>query len=145
MIYLDMDGTIADTYSIDGWLDRMLAHDASVFLDAKPANKSKVMELITFLDDDVTILTMLPECTLSGKAKEAYFSQVKKAKADWLAKHFPEFTKIEFVEYQQSKSTYWKEGDVLIDDSSSQIKEWPGLAIKADWALPLDTYLSRKK
>lgn len=145
MIYLDMDGTIADTYSIEGWLDRILAHDASVFLDAKPADKDKVMKLIEFLDDDVTILTMLPECTLTGKEREAYFDKVKKAKVDWLSKYFPEFTKIEFVDYQQAKSTYWKEGDVLIDDSSSQIKSWPGLAIKTDWALPLDTYLSRNK
>lgn len=144
MIYLDMDGTIADTYSIDGWLDRILAHDASVFLDAKPADKSKVMELLEVLDDDVTILTMLPECALKGKAREDYFKEVKDSKKTWLKMHFPEFTKIKFIDYQKSKSKYWQEGDVLIDDSSSQIKDWPGMAIKTNWALPLDTYLKNK-
>lgn len=139
-IYLDMDGTIANTYEVDNWRPRLLAHDASVFMDAEPADKEKVMELIELLGGNVVVLTMLPEHTLSGSELDAYYDEVKQTKIAWLAKHFPEFDKIEFVDFEETKSSYWEPGDVLIDDSSSQLRDWPGMAIKTDWALPLEEY-----
>ena len=35
-IYFDMDGTIADLYAVDGWLDMLKAYDPTPYEIAKP-------------------------------------------------------------------------------------------------------------
>ena len=35
-ICFDMDGTIADLYGVDGWLDKLIASDSSPYTMAKP-------------------------------------------------------------------------------------------------------------
>ena len=35
-IWLDMDGTIADLYAVDNWLDMLRAYDATPYVKAKP-------------------------------------------------------------------------------------------------------------
>lgn len=42
-IYFDMDGTIADLYGVDGWLDKLRAFDATPYRDAKPLIKLNVL------------------------------------------------------------------------------------------------------
>ena len=35
-IYFDMDGTIADLYGVDGWLDMLINEDATPYIKANP-------------------------------------------------------------------------------------------------------------
>ena len=35
MICFDMDGTIADLYGVDGWLEKLRAYDATPYLTAE--------------------------------------------------------------------------------------------------------------
>ena len=35
-IYFDMDGTIADLYGVEGWLDYLTTEDAFPYANAKP-------------------------------------------------------------------------------------------------------------
>ena len=35
-IWLDMDGTIADLYAVEGWLDMLRAYDPTPYAKAKP-------------------------------------------------------------------------------------------------------------
>ena len=42
-IVLDMDGTIASLYSVDGWLDYLIAEDATPYAVAEPYGDSKAI------------------------------------------------------------------------------------------------------
>ena len=35
-IWFDMDGTIANLYGVDNWLDKLIAEDATPYAEAKP-------------------------------------------------------------------------------------------------------------
>ena len=83
-IWLDMDGTIADLYSVDGWLEDLIAHNTRPYAKAK--------DLYNVLD----LLEVLVELKLKGyklgviswgsKENNAeYDKAVEKVKREWLA------------------------------------------------------------
>lgn len=145
-VYVDMDGTIADTYSVEGWEDMIKEHDETLFLKAEPANKVEVLDLLDRLGSKAVALTMLPESSICHeKDKQDYYLKVKNAKTTWLKEHFPMIEEIKFVGYGESKSSYCQsKWDVLIDDSTSQLSEWGGIAIKTNWALSLEDYFKEE-
>ena len=46
MLVFDMDGTIADFYGVDGWLDAILARDTKPYRDAKPIYDMDVLNTV---------------------------------------------------------------------------------------------------
>lgn len=42
-IFLDMDGVIADLYSVPQWLDKLRNEDCSPYLDAEPMNNPSIL------------------------------------------------------------------------------------------------------
>lgn len=144
-IFLDMDGTIADTYRVPNWLDYINNNDASLFTKAKSVSEDNLKQLLrSFGDKEIIILTMYPETDLTGKEKEDYYEEVRKAKREWVNKNLPilKTSVIRYVEYGVSKSTYCNSPrDVLIDDSSAQLQAWKGIAVKAPWCLTLEKAL----
>lgn len=125
-IYLDMDGTIADLYSVENWLPKLRAEDASPYIQAKPLVRLSALarRLNTLQRTGYTI------GIISWGSKHAtaeYDKAVEKAKRFWLKKHLKsvEFDEIHIVPYGTPKSEVAEiKGGILFDDEYNNRKEW---------------------
>lgn len=128
-IYLDMDGTIANLYGVDGWLE-MLHND-----DPTPYEKAERLvseETLTALEDMGYELAIIS--WLAKYSTKTYDKAVRKAKRNWLKENFPNinFSEIHIVKYGTPKSRVAKEKNgILFDDEEKNRTEWKGIAIDA--------------
>lgn len=83
MICFDMDGTIADLYGVENWLEKLRAYDASPYLLAKPMCDMKelacLLEVAQHRGIEVRVITWL-----SKETTETYDELVRIAKKAWL-------------------------------------------------------------
>lgn len=135
VIYFDMDGTIADLYNIKDWLKKLRAEDATPYKNAMPlVNMSELTEVCEALQQlgwKIGIITWL-----SKDSSRAYKKAVRKAKKDWLERHFPiKFDELHFVQYGTPKHLICKlKRGVLFDDNDNVLLKWQkygGIAIDA--------------
>ena len=132
-IYFDMDGTIADLYGYDGWLDMLHAEDTTPYEDCGVL--VDVEELRSVLDDFVKmgITIGIISWGAMGGSRE-YCKRTRKAKIAWCEKYFPNvFTEYHVVKYGTPKHKVCKEKDsVLVDDNEDVRNAWSGLTIDAN-------------
>ena len=129
-IYFDMDGTIANLYGQDDWLDRLIAKDESPYANATVlVNMSllaRYLNKLKAIGYTVGVVSWLAK----GSTKD-YDKKVIKAKTEWLAKHLKsvEFDEINIVAYGTPKSTVVSiTNGILFDDEEPNRKEWKGKA-----------------
>lgn len=129
-INFDMDGTIADLYSEDNWLEKLVAEDTSPYVNAKPLLRlnllARRLNLLQAQGYNIAIISWL-----SKNASENYNMAVTQAKIEWLARHMPsvEWDKITIVPYGTPKQTFCNTPlDILFDDEESNRKSWIGKA-----------------
>ena len=122
-IYFDMDGTIANLYGVDGWLDHILAQSALPYEQAKPMVNMNVLarKLNALRANGYEV------CVISWLAKgsnEAYDRKVAKAKKRWLKKHLAsvQFDEIHIVAYGTPKQTLGN--GILFDDEIGNRVAW---------------------
>lgn len=126
-IWFDMDGTIANLYGVDKWLEYILKEQTKPYREAKPLVNMRTLgrELnrIQKLGYTVGIITWLAK----GATKE-YDEKVAKAKTEWLKKHLGKvrFDKIQIVKYGTPKHELGK--GILFDDEISNREKWNGKA-----------------
>ena len=131
-IWLDMDGTIADLYAVENWLDMLRAYDATPYASAKPlVNMSLLARLLNSRQREGFKI-----CIISALSKEPtpeYDRAVIKAKKVWLKTHLPsvQFDEIKFVPYTFEKNKVNSGNDVLFDDEARHLEAWTGTAIPA--------------
>ena len=131
-IWFDMDGTITDLYGVTGWLDMLIAHDATPYAIAKPlVNLSALARLMHKAQRNGFEI-----CIVSALAKnstDAYDEEVKTAKMGWLKKHLAsvQFDEIRFVPYTFVKNDVNSGSDILFDDEERHLTAWTGKAIHA--------------
>lgn len=140
-IYLDMDGTFADLYAVEGWLEMLTAHDSTPYAKAKPmvhmSTMARHINELRKLGVKVGVISWL-----SKTATDEYNAEVAAVKRKWLAKHLPsvEFDEIHIVPYGTPK---WSVADVLgilVDDEDKNRQEWVkngGVAVNAKYMLDL--------
>lgn len=130
-IYFDMDGTIADLYGVDNWLEKILEENESPFVEALPlCNMDILSNFINETQDkgyNVGIITWSPL-----NATKEYKLRVKRAKEKWLATHLPnvEFDNIHVISYGVPKANYNEYGEeaILFDDNKEVLSNWNGQA-----------------
>lgn len=122
-IYFDMDGTIADFYGVDGWLDSILKRETKPYREAKPLinmrSFGKAIKRLQKIGYSVGIISWLAK----GSTQE-YDVRVQKTKIKWLQRHLGsiQFDEIHIVEYGTPKYMF---GDgILFDDEEHNRKEW---------------------
>lgn len=131
-IWFDMDGTIADLYGVDGWLDMLINKDATPYAIAKPlVNLSALARLMHKAQRNGFEI-----CIVSALAKNStseYDEKVKTAKMNWLKKHLAsvQFDEIKFVPYTFTKNDVNSGNDILFDDEERHLTAWTGTAIHA--------------
>jgi hypothetical protein len=122
-----MDGTIANFYGVEGWLDYILAKDATPYAMAKPlVNFSSLARVLNRLQKEGWKINIIS--WLAKNSDVDYDNRVTKAKKEWLAKHLPsvKWDKISIVAYGTPKSTCGN--GILFDDEMPNRTEWKGIA-----------------
>lgn len=124
-IYFDMDGTIANLYSVENWLPKLRAYDPSPYIEAAPLLRlSALARKLNNLKRKGYKIGVLS--WLSKDPDPTYGAKVTAAKYYWLAKHLPSvnFDEIRIVPYGTPKSSLVSEIGILFDDEEPNRKEW---------------------
>ena len=126
MICFDMDGTIADFYSVPNWLDKLRAEDSSPYSDAAPmwnmGELRKVLLLLISEGWEVRVISWL-----SKDSNESYKNEVRKAKLEWLAKYNFPYRRCHLVAYGTTKADCvrrWASPAILVDDNEKVRNGW---------------------
>lgn len=122
-IYFDMDGTIANLYGVDNWLDYLIKYDSTPYEIAKPMlNMSVLARILNRLQREGYIIGIIS--WLSKTSTPEYGKKVRQAKINWLKKHLKsvKFDSIQIVDYGTPKYTLGK--GILFDDEVENRNAW---------------------
>lgn len=129
-IFFDMDGTIADLYGVENWLDYLIASDALPYEIAKPLIRlnalARILNRLQKQGYKIGVISWLAK-----NSNTAYDEKVTRAKKEWLKKHLASvnFDEIHIVKYGTPKQTFAKtENDILFDDEEKNRNDWTGKA-----------------
>lgn len=123
-IWFDMDGTLANLYSVEGWLADIRSENVRPYAVAKPMlNFSLLARLLNRLQADGWKLGIISWTAKNGS--EVYNLAVEMAKRAWLAQHLPsvEWDEIRVVRYGTDKLTATG-GGILFDDEELNRNTW---------------------
>lgn len=133
-IFFDMDGTIADLYGVEGWLDLLIASDTLPYEIAKPLVRlSALARVLHRLQKQGYNIGIISWTSKSGSTE--YNEAVANAKLEWLAKHLPsvDFDEVNIVPYGTPKQMFAKsENDILFDDEERNRLNWTGTAFDVE-------------
>lgn len=122
-INFDMDGTLANFYGVEGWLEYLLNGDATPYKVAKPLfNFSALARVLNRLQRNgwkINIISWLAKVD-----NDEFHAQVAQAKVEWLAKKLPSvhWDAITIVPYGTPKETLGT--GILFDDEEPNRKAW---------------------
>lgn len=130
-IWFDMDGTIADLYGVDGWLDMLLNENARPYEIAKPLvnmrELARVLNRLIKRGWEIGVISWLAK-----NGTNDYNKKVANAKMKWLVRHLKsvKFAKIDIVEYGTPKQI--NRNGILFDDEKQNRENWLGVAYNVD-------------
>ena len=127
MICFDMDGTIADLYGVDNWLDMLRTYDPTPYAKAEPmwdmAELADILNTLRANGVEIRIITWL-----SKETTAEYDNAVRNAKREWLAKYGFPYDHFHGVRYGATKADsirkYLNGSAWLIDDNATVRKGW---------------------
>lgn len=133
-IYFDLDGTIADLYGVDGWLEMLNAYDPTPYEMAKPLIRlSTLARLLNKLQREGYVIGIVS--WLSKQPTPTYDEMVTNAKLEWLENHMPsvEWNEIRIVPYGMPKQKVVDNPfGILFDDEKQNRENWSGTAYDVD-------------
>ena len=133
-IYFDMDGTIADLYGVEGWLNDLESENERPYATAKPLIRmSALARVLNRLQKEGYTIGIVS--WLSKGGSDDYNEKVAYAKQKWLKQHLASvnFDEINIVKYGTPKSTVvGRQGGILFDDEERNRTEWNGIAFDVD-------------
>ena len=122
MICFDMDGTIADLYGVEGWLEMLREENARPYEIARPmwnmAELNEVLKMLQMNGVEIRVITWL-----SMNSSEDYKEKTRQAKG------FP-FNKFHGIAYGTTKANCVRkyldlnEQAILIDDNAKIRQGW---------------------
>jgi hypothetical protein len=129
-IYFDMDGTIANLYGVENWLNYLRNNDETPYTIAEPlvrlASLARVLNNLQRKGYKIGIISWLAK-----NSSTDYDEKVTKAKRAWLNKHLHSvtFDEINIVTYGTPKQMFAKtNNDILFDDEAKNRNDWTGKA-----------------
>ena len=132
-IYFDMDGTIADLYSVPNWLPLLRTYDPKPYAEAKPlVNLNSLARILNRLQRQGIKIGIIS--WLSKSSTPEYDAKVTTAKKKWLAKHLSsvDFDEIHIIPYGTPKESFATVNDILFDDEAKNRENWIGKAFDVD-------------
>ena len=125
-IYFDMDGTIADLYGVENWLNYLINSDATPYKVAKPLiNLNSLARVLNNKQKKGVKIGVIS--WLSKNGSDEYNELVTRVKIEWLKKHLKSvnFDEVHIVKYGTPKVQFKKNrADVLFDDECGNRNEW---------------------
>lgn len=138
-IFFDMDGTIADLYGVNNWLDYLIASDALPYAIAKPLLRlNSLARVLNRLQREGYRIGIISWLSKSGT--EEYNNAVTETKKNWLKKHLASvhFDEINIVKYGTPKQMFARtENDILFDDEEKNRDNWTGKAFDVNAILEI--------
>jgi hypothetical protein len=130
-INFDMDGTIANLYGVEGWLEYIIDKDETPYVEAKPlVNLSALAKVLNRLQRNGYELNIIS--WLAKNSDDVYDEKVILAKKNWLKKHMPsvKWNNINIVSYGTPKQNLGQ--GILFDDEKPNRDNWNGTAYDVD-------------
>jgi hypothetical protein len=125
-----MDGTIANLYGVENWLEMLTNHDETPYRNAttlvRMNSLARILNRLQREGHEIGIISWLAK-----NSNKDYDERVTNAKREWLKKHLAsvKFDFIEIVKYGTDKNIVAKnENDILFDDEENNRKNWLGIA-----------------
>lgn len=129
-INFDMDGTIADLYGVENWLDHLINERVTPYAEARPlvrlATLARRLNTLQRNGYNIAVISWL-----SKSGSEEYNEAVTQVKLDWLAKHLPSvrWDRVTIVPYGTPKENFCENPlDILFDDEERNRNNWTGRA-----------------
>lgn len=124
--YFDMDGTIANLYGVDNWLEYLENADVTPYATAKPfVNFSLLARRIHQLQRKGYNVGIISWTSKNGT--DEYNTAVAEAKRRWLAKHLPSVTWNEIIIVKYGTPKHKMTNDkyaILFDDEKRNRDAW---------------------
>lgn len=130
-INFDMDGTIANLYGVEGWLEYLIDKDETPYVEAKPlVNLSALARVLNRLQRNGYELNIIS--WLAKNSDDVYDEKVILAKKNWLKKHMPsvKWNNVNIVTYGTPKQNLGQ--GILFDDEKPNRDNWNGTAYDVD-------------
>ena len=138
-IWFDMDGTLADLYGVENWLEYLVALDTFPYETARPLIRLSILaRLLNRLQAEGYRVGIISWLSKSGT--EEYDKAVTKVKNEWLKKHLAsvQFDEVHIVKYGTPKQNFAKtKNDILFDDEEKNRNDWTGKAFDVDAILEI--------
>ena len=129
-INFDMDGTIANLYGVENWLDKLRAEDPTPYAEAKPLLRLNTLaRMLNKLQRQGYNLAIISWLAKGGS--DDYMEAIKQAKREWLRKHLSsvQWDRIIIISYGTPKERYCETADdILFDDERGNREAWNGKA-----------------
>jgi hypothetical protein len=129
MICFDMDGTIADLYGVQGWLEMVENENPKPYEIARPmwdmAELNEVLKMLQMNGIEIRVVTWLAK-----NSTEDYKEKTRQAKLEWLEKQGFPFNKFHGIAYGTTKANCVRkyldlnEQAILIDDNAKIRQGW---------------------
>ena len=133
-IYFDMDGTIANLYAVENWLEDLQNKKTRPYEQAKVMLKMNVLaRLLNRLQKEGYIIGIVS--WLAKNSTQEYNERVTQAKVNWLQKHLPSvhWNEVHIVDYGTPKQTVVQYNNgILFDDEEPNRTNWTGIAYDVD-------------
>lgn len=123
-LWFDMDGTLADLYGVENWLEYLQAEDTYPYDVAMPMhNFSQLARKLNKLQSQGWKIGIISLTSKSGS--DLYNGQVALAKMCWLHKHLHsvQWDEIKIVKYGTNKYMECG-GGILFDDEEKNRDSW---------------------
>jgi Fe-S cluster biosynthesis and repair protein YggX len=146
-IYFDMDGTIADLYGVDGWLDDIINERTRPYDEAATlVRMSSLTRILNNLQKEGYTLGIVSWLAKNGKPQ--YNKKTKEAKLKWLKHHMKSinWNEIHIIEYGTPKhEVVQHKGGILFDDEQQNRDNWQGTAYDVNNIVEILKGLRREK
>lgn len=126
VLVFDMDGTIADLYSVDNWLSDLRNENTRPYEIAKAMvdmnTTNFLLDILKSIGYKVVVTTWL-----SMNSSKEYEKQVSKTKKEWLDRMGFPYDEIHFQSYGTSKvkaTEQYGTNQIIFDDNTDIRKDW---------------------
>ena len=126
ILVFDMDGTIADFYGVNGWLEYLNESNPTPYIIAEPLYDmvvlTSVLNILKTKGWKIIVTSWLAKDSTKDFDKE-----VRQAKKDWLEEYNFPFDEIHLVKYGTTKANCTRKlggYQILVDDNEQVRKGW---------------------
>lgn len=126
ILVFDMDGTLADFYGVNGWLQYLEERNPTPYIVAKPLYDmvalASVLNILKIKGWKIVVTSWLAK----DSTKE-FDREVRQAKREWLKEHNFPFDEIHLVKYGTTKANCTRKlggYQVLVDDNEQVRNGW---------------------